>query len=94
MRVSAVNTAGEGAYNQADIWLGVPPSPPLNPRMTSVTPLDQLVLEWDRPTSDGCLPILSYTLSKNGVDHVTDINPTSTAVIDDISVGGTIGALI
>ena len=62
VRVSAINTAGEGAFIQEHVWVGVPPTAPLNPRMSSVVPMTSLVLEWYKPLSDGCLPILSYTI--------------------------------
>lgn len=47
VRITAVNTAGEGPYIQAHVWLGIPPTAPLNPRMTSVVPISNLVVEWD-----------------------------------------------
>jgi hypothetical protein len=62
--------------------------------MTSVVPMDTLVFEWDRPANDGCLPILSYTLWKDGSDHITGIASTATLVTDDISAGGVVGAQI
>lgn len=94
VRVAAVNTAGEGAFNQASIWVGVAPSPPLNPRMTSVTPMSTLSLDWVKPADDGCLPILSYSISKNGVEAIAGVDPSLTTVTDDISVGGAIGTSI
>ena len=58
--------------------------------MTSVTPMTELVYEWDTPASDGCLPILSYTLWKDGVLK-TNIDPSLTSFTDNITVGGLIG---
>lgn len=94
VRVTAVNTAGEGPFNQEYVWVGVPPTPPLNPRMTSVTPMSNLVLEWDKPESDGCLPIQSYTLWKDGTDSTTGIDSTATSFADSITASGLIGTQI
>lgn len=49
---------------------------------------------WDVPVSDGCLPILSYTLAKDGSDHILDISPTLKSITDDLSVFGSIGDVI
>ena len=43
---------------------------------------------------DGCLTILSYTVAKNGSDHLTNIDPSLTQLTDRIEVGGSIGDLI
>ena len=76
VRVTALNSAGEGAFAAASIHLGNEPSNPKNPRMLSVTPAATLVFGWDVPDSDGCLPILYYTLSKDGVDLPVEISPS------------------
>ncbi len=56
--------------------------------------MTSLVLEWDKPLSDGCLPILSYTIQKDGVDYASSIASTATSFTDDISTGGQIGQKI
>lgn len=94
VQVSAKNSAGEGHTTHAQIWLGEVPSEPLNPVLLSILPDDNLVLGWDAPTSDGCLTILSYTLSKDGLDHVLNIAPSMVSYQDDISVSGSIGDVI
>jgi len=86
--------AGEGANKMQAIWLGQVPSEPLNPKLISVVPDDSLILGWDAPLKDGCLSILSYTVAKNGVEHLTNIDPSLTQISDNIEVGGSIGDLI
>ena len=91
VRVTALNSAGEGDFVADSIHLGNEPSNPKNPRMLSVAPASTLVFGWDVPDSDGCLPILHYTLNKNGVDLEVEISPSLIEYEDDISTGGQIG---
>ena len=91
VRVTALNSAGEGSHASDSIYLGDPPSNPKNPRMVSVTPATSLDFAWDVPDSDGCLPILYYILNKDGVDLPTQISPSLTQYTDDITTGGQIG---
>jgi hypothetical protein len=76
------------------IWLGEVASEPLNPILIDVVPDSTLTLGWTAPLTDGCLTILSYTVSKDGVDHATDIDPSLTSYTDDITTDGSIGDLI
>jgi hypothetical protein len=92
--VTASNVAGEGTYQTQGIWLGEVPSEPLNPLLLEVVPESTLTLEWDAPLTDGCLTILSYTIAKDGSDHVTDIDPSLISYTDAITTGGSIGDLI
>lgn len=62
VKVTAINSAGEGSSVVQSIYLGSPPSAPLYPKLISVTPQSNLVLSWQAPIDDGCLPITSYVL--------------------------------
>jgi hypothetical protein len=94
VQVTAKNSAGEGSSITQNVWLGQVPSEPLNPTLISIEPDVDLVLGWDVPLTDGCLPILSYTVAKDGSDHILDISPTLKSISDDISVSGSIGETI
>jgi hypothetical protein len=74
--------------------MGEVASEPLNPYLVEVVPEFTLTVGWDAPLIDGCLTILSYTIAKDGTDHVTDIDPSLTSYTDDITTGGSIGDLI
>ena len=89
-----MNVAGEGPNIAESIWLGDKPSEPLNLTVTDVVPDTSLSLGWTAPLSDGCLTILSYTIAKDDVDYITDLSPTATKYVDDISVGGSVGEVI
>lgn len=52
------------------------------------------MLKWVAPLDGGCLPILSYTVQKNGVDLTNVIDPSQTTFTDIISSGGAIGSNI
>jgi hypothetical protein len=52
------------------------------------------VLGWVVPVSDGCLPILGYTVAKDGSDHILNISPSLVSVTDDLSVSGSVGEII
>lgn len=91
MQVTAINSAGEGPYVAQSIHLGSKPSAPLYPELVSVTPQASLVFAWQAPLDDGCLPILNYVVSKNGVDVTTSIIPSLSRFADDISTGGAVG---
>lgn len=62
--------------------------------MTAVVPSTSLTLQWNPPTDNGCLPILSYVIAKNGVDLATVITANQHQLVDNISVGGAIGTSI
>ena len=95
VRVTAVNVAGEGAHVASSIYLGNVPTNPKSPAMTSVVPEDTLVVQWERPDSDGCLPITHYVINKDGTDLDSEfISPSATSYTDDISTGGAIGTSI
>ena len=94
VRVSAVNVAGEGPYIADSVHLGNVPSNPKSPMMLSVVPDVELVLSWERPFTDGCLPITQYVLNKDGVDLADVINPAENTFTDDLTVGGSTGTEI
>jgi hypothetical protein len=60
--ITAINSAGEGPSAVQSIYLGSPPSAPLYPKLVTVTPQTTLVLSWQAPLDDGCLPITSYVV--------------------------------
>lgn len=92
VRVTALNVAGEGPYVASSVHLGIAPSNPKSPKILSVVPQDKLLLSWNRPDSDGCLPITHYVVNKDGTDLSVFISPTATTFADDISLGGSIGS--
>ena len=47
-----------------------------------MVPLTSLEIGWTKPSSVGCLPILSYTINKNGIDTEFDVSPTATTYTD------------
>ena len=63
-------------------------SHPRNPRVQNIVPGDKLEFLWDLPISDGCLPVLSYTLNRDGVDTTTNISPAVTLHTDS-GIGAT-----
>jgi len=70
------------------------PSEPLNPVLVSIEPDVELVIGWDVPVSDGCLPILSYTLSRDNVDRIMNIAPSLKQITDDLRISGSTGDVI
>ena len=95
VRVTASNVAGEGPHIAGSVHLGVPPSNPKSPLQVSVVPNTELVLSWERPDSDGCLPLTHYVINKDGVDLPDFVAPSATSFTDDISLsGGAIGTEI
>ena len=95
VKVSAYNVAGEGVSITKSVWLGEPPSEPLNLRVSSILPSNSLKLEWDLPTTDGCLTILSYTLQKDDdEEYITDLSPADVSYTDDISTDGSYGTIL
>lgn len=94
VKVSALNTAGEGPTIEQSLWHGAVPSEPLNPVLVAVTPNTEATIGWTRPLTDGCLTIKSYTVNKDGLDHQSLIDPSLTTFTDDIRVDGAIGTLI
>jgi len=59
--------------------------------LESVIPQTSLVFSWKAPLDNGCLPILNYVVSKNGVDLATTVSASVSTFTDDISTGGSIG---
>lgn len=94
VRVTAINVVGEGPYVSASVHLGLPPLNPKSPAMISVVPEDELTISWQRPDSDGCLPLTKYVINKDGVDLADIVSPSATAFTDDITTGGAIGTEI
>lgn len=94
VRVTATNVAGEGSHIASSVHLGNVPSNPKSPAMEAVVPQSALVVSWQRPDSDGCLPLTHYVLNKDGVDLPDLIAPSATSFTDDISTGGAIGTQI
>lgn len=94
VRVTALNSAGEGASTERHLWFGEVSSQPLNPYLISVVPNSALTIGWEVPSNDGCLTILSYTIERDGVEHKTDVHPAATSYSDDISVGGSLGTQV
>ena len=94
VRVTATNVAGESTHIAESVHLGNVPSNPKSPSMVSVSPDSTLTIEWDRPDSDGCLPVLKYVINKDGVDLADIVAPSATNFADDISIGGSVGSEI
>ena len=84
LKVTAINVAGESHPTLEQIKVGEPPSSPLYPTMTSITP-DELTVEWDHPLDDGCLPVLHYVISRDAVDLDETVAPDLNSFTDDIS---------
>ena len=61
--------------------------------MTAVVPSTSLTLAWNQPLDNGCLPIIQYTLSKNGADLAAVITPDQLTYTDSIT-SATIGTQI
>jgi hypothetical protein len=53
--------------------------------VVSIVLYDTLVIGWDAPANDGCLPITSYTMQLNGAEYKSDISPSSSTLSIDIS---------
>ena len=85
LRVTAVNVAGESESAVGQISVGDAPSPPLHPRVISISPLSTLTIEWDDPLSDGCLPVLRHVVVRDGADLPTEVAPGANTFTDDIS---------
>ena len=94
VRVTASNVAGEGPYAAQSVYLGNVPSNPRSPSMLSVVPNSVLTISWERPYTDGCLPVKHYRVNKDGVDLPHLVTPSATFFADDISTGGSIGTEI
>ena len=60
LMVTAINVAGESDGKSTNIEVGEPPSYPLEPRMTSITPGATVTIKWDHSHDDGCLPVRYY----------------------------------
>jgi len=85
LMVTAVNVAGESDGKVNEIKVGEPPSPPLYPRLTAITPLSSLTIQWDPPLDDGCLPIAHYIINRDGSDLVTVVPPEAVLFTDNIA---------
>lgn len=94
LKVTAINYAGESNPTYAQIRVGSPSTVPLNLRWSSIIPLVSVTLKFDPPTDNGCLPITSYILNKDGTDLVAVITPDSLSYTDSIAIGGTVGTSI
>lgn len=63
--------------------------------MAAVTPLVSLTLQWQAPMDNGCLPIVSYVLNKNGVDLSAEfISSDADSFTDTAMTGAAIGTQI
>jgi hypothetical protein len=85
LRVTAVNVAGESDATVGAIKVGEPPSPPLSPRRTSITPGVEVTIAWDHSLDDGCLPVRYHSISRNGGDLAEQVAPDTNSFQDDIS---------
>lgn len=85
VKVTAINVAGESDGTFKEITVGVPPSPPLYPRLTVIAPTSSLTIQWDPLLDDGCRPILRHVITRDGVDLVNIVPPEATFFDDDIS---------
>jgi hypothetical protein len=82
---TAVNVAGESDGQLGSIEVGDPPSPPLFPRRTSITPLDHVTIEWDLSLDTGCLPVLYHKINRDGSDLADIVAPEANSFTDDIT---------
>jgi hypothetical protein len=85
LRVTAFNVAGESDARVQTVEVGEAPSPPLFPRWTAIVALGSVTVAWDDPLSDGCLPVLHYVVSRDGVDRPAAAAPGANSYTDDIS---------
>ena len=85
LRVTAFNVAGESDGTAGQIKVGDPPSAPLHPRRTAITPLSSLTIAWDDSLSDGCLAVLHHVISRDGTDLPSLADPGANSFTDDIS---------
>lgn len=77
-----MNSAGESLPTLQNIRVGKISSVPLYLRMTDVVPEVSLTLEWQAPEDNGCLPLTSYIMSKDGVDMPDFIAPNMLKFVD------------
>ena len=84
VKVTALNSAGEGSHIQSSIYLGVKPENPETPNLLSIAPNDNVKISWQIPKSTGCLPLLYYIVQKDGSDLALQIDPSATSFEDDI----------
>jgi len=96
VKVTAFNSAGESLPTLQRLRVGIPSSVPLFLNMTSLVPSTSLTLAWQAPFDNGCLPLISYVLNKNGVDMVDVIGPNQLMFVDThlASAGGLVGTII
>ena len=92
VQISSVGLAGESTPDEASIIVGTVPSAPENLQITQSIPNDKLVLAWDPPSDDGCLPVRSYILAIDGTDQTgLTITADMSEVEIDISADGAYG---
>jgi len=95
VKVTAVNYAGESQPTLQRMRVGKPSSVPLYLKWTSIVPQTSIALSWAAPVDNGCLPLVSYVMNKNGVDMADVIAPNQLSFVDThLATGGAIGTLI
>ena len=87
-----MNSAGESLPVFGSIRIGSVPTVPLDLNVMRVVPGVEVELGWNGPEDNGCLPITSFVLNRNGVDLVAVIGPEQTTYVD--AVTATIGTLV
>lgn len=75
VKITAINYAGESAPTLQRMRVGKPSSVPLYLKWTKIVPEASISLSWAAPVDNGCLPLVSYVMNKNGVDMVDIIAP-------------------
>ena len=75
VKVTAINYAGESTPTLQRMRVGKPSSVPLYLKWTKIVPETSISLSWAAPVDNGCLPLVSYEMNKNGVDMVDIIAP-------------------
>ena len=82
VKVTAINYAGESAPTLQRMRVGKPSSVPLYLKWTKIVPEASISLSWAAPVDNGCLPLVSYVMNKNGVDMVDIIAPNELSFTD------------
>ena len=76
-----------------EVTVGVPPSPPLYPRLTVITPGSSLTIKWDPVLYDGCRPVTRHVINRDNVD-LPDVVPPEAVLFDDDISSYSMGAII